>query len=224
MPKNRLTDITVKEISFVDDGDNPGAYILLYKKKDAILRKEDYMEEMEKLQADLKASQDDLAKANSTIKELTKTVDELKKSKTPVDEEAELLKSLPESMRKRIEEAEAIAKAKEEELAKVKDEAETKEWMQKSKDAGLTDEDSAMFKSLAKSNKDVVGKVFERMSQLQKAVEEGELLKEKGQAIGNENDPMAKVKADALEIRKSDPKLSEAQAFAKAWELNKGDM
>jgi hypothetical protein len=35
---------------------------------------------------------------------------------------------------------------------------------------------------------------------------------------------MEKVNAAAKEIRQADPKLTEAQAFAKAYQIHKGDM
>ena len=95
--------------------------------------------------------------------------------------------------------------------------------MGKAKEADLADDIGVMLKSLAKTNEDMAKSVYAEMARLSKQVAEGELLKEKG-ASGESSDPMEKINASASEIRKADPKLTEAQAFAKAYEIHKKEL
>lgn len=132
-------------------------------------------------------------------------------------------KSIPEPIRKKYKEMEKRVAEQEERIARMEDEELKKEWIAKAKDADLTEDVGLMIKSLARTDKAMAEALFTKMAELSKQVSEGELLKEAGQH-GVEVGAIEKINAAAAEIRKADPKLTEQQAFARAYQIHKGEM
>jgi hypothetical protein len=140
------------------------------------------------------------------------------------EEEDEVMKSLPESIRKRLEETEAQAKEATEQLAKMKSEAETKDAIAKAKDLGFGDaekvgplllriakgtttaEDATLVEQMLKSAAEVSGK--------------SDLFKAIGSDSAVDGDPEALLKAKADEIRKANDKLTPEQAYVAAMDQN----
>lgn len=177
------------------------------------------LDALEKRTADAEAAVKD---RDEVIKAKDAEIAELAKSKaTPADEEAEILKSLPESIRKRLEDAEAAKVAAEAEVQKRKDDAEKAEAIAKAKSLNVgnpeavgdlllrvrkgltTQDDAATLEALLKSAGEIAAK--------------SPLFKSIGSAASTEGDPEALLKAKAEEIvEKSGGKTSFAQAYDQA--------
>lgn len=158
-----------------------------------------------------------LAEAQEIIKQKDAELAEVKKSAG--DGEDEVLKSLPEAIRKRLEESEAA-------IAKMKAEADEKEAIAKAKALGVgeaekvgpllmrvakgatTDEDAKFLESLLKGVGEIAGK--------------SALFKSLGSASQDEADPAQQLQNKADEIAKSNPKLTKEQAYAQAMKENPG--
>lgn len=135
--------------------------------------------------------------------------------------EEEILKSLPESVRKRLEDAEAVAKAASEAVAKLNEE--------KAQAEAVTLAKSYLGK--ASGDADVLGTLLRKASDEEKA-EIAKLLKAHNAALsaaqvftavgdtGSETDEVAQLNKRATEIRKSNPKITPEQAIAMALEEN----
>lgn len=135
--------------------------------------------------------------------------------------EEEILKSLPEAVRKRLEDAEKIAKDASEAVAKLNEEK-------------AQNEAVALAKSyLGKASGDatVLGGLLRKADDAEKA-EIAKLLKAHNAALasaqifsavgdtGSETDETAQINKRAAEIRKADPKITPEQAVAMALEEN----
>lgn len=180
---------------------------------------------LEDAEAKLEALETRASEAEAALNErdeLVKSKDEeletMKKSlNTSNDEnEDEILKSLPESIRKRLDDAKAV----EEELAKSKAKAEQDQAIAKAKDIGVgnpeevgalllrvgkgmtTTEDAAMLETMLKSFSAVAGSSL--------------LFKSIGSDDAEGAEPEEMLKAKASEIQKSNPSLTAAQAYDKA--------
>ena len=139
-------------------------------------------------------------------------------------DEEEVLKGLPESIRKRIEEDRQARKAAEDQIAKMKVEAEEREAIEKAKAFGVGEpgkigpllmrvakgrsgaEDAAELERLFKSFGEIASK--------------SPLFKSIGTDVKVDGDPEEILKAKAAEIRKERPSLTPEQAYAAAMDAN----
>lgn len=302
MPKNRLKDITVKEVSFVPMGDNPGAEIVIFKARPTKREQgEDFpaeayayapepsrpstwklrlwdnledketaaqvgravaalgvgfrgekvqipSEDLQKVKAkvltawrrthegeppsvltkkelgggmtpeELQAALDEANAENEKLKMELEALKEQLQGEEEEPEEGEMIKSLPEPLRKEYEQALAKAKEADEKLEKAADEALGKEWLGKAKDADLTDEVAAMFKSLAKTEPDAANTLYEEMSRLSKALNEAEIFKENGGG-GGHGDAKSRIDAMAKE-RAASKGITYEKAYAEIYKEN----
>lgn len=161
-------------------------------------------------------------KENETIiKAKDARIAELEGAANPDAAEEELMKSLPESIRKRLEEADAKTKAAEAEVQKAKDEAERTEAIAKAKALKVADpekvadlmlrvakgkttpEDAALIEGVLKSAAEVDAK--------------SPLFKAMGTSDATEAEPEAVLKRKADEILKAaEGKMTFAQAYDRA--------
>jgi hypothetical protein len=161
-----------------------------------------------------------LDEANAKNEELKTELEKLKSTvkKEDGEEGEDVLKSLPESLRKEYEEALKKAKDNEKAIEKMKDESLEKEWIGKAKDADLTEEIGKSLKNLAKSDAELAGALYDEMARLSKAVNESELLKEKG---GNGSQSDAKTRIDTMaKERAKDKGISYEKAYAEIYKEN----
>lgn len=302
MPRNRLKNVTVEEVSFVPDGDNPEANIVIFKAKpmkteggteypsDAFayvpdpskpstwkLRLWDDPESKEtakqvgyavaalgagfrgqkvqipsgdlqgvkrKVLAAWKRVHDTgeppevltkqegeggmtpeelqvaLDEANAKNERLMMELDALKGQLDAKDEgdgegEGDMMKSLPEPLRKEYEAALQKAKEANEKLEKAVDESLEKEWIEKAKDADLPEKTGKMLKRLAKKDPETAGSIYAEMARLSKALNEGELLKENG---GNGGHGDAKTRIDNMaKERAKDKGISYEKAYSEIY-------
>lgn len=146
-------------------------------------------------------------------------LDKLTEKEDPIEQKIDL----PEDVRKRIEEAEKRNTELEKRLNEQIEKAEIAEFIAKAE----------TYKNLPNTNPEEFGPVLRNLSKVEgydkletvlvaanKALGESELFKAKGEDGGIENGALAKLQAKADELRKSDPKLTREQAFAKAVEDN----
>jgi len=146
-------------------------------------------------------------------------LDKLTEKEDPIEQKIDL----PEDVRKRIEEAEKRNTELEKRLNEQIEKAEIAEFVKKAE----------TFTNLPNMKPDEFGPVLRNLSKVEgydkletvlvaanKALGESELFKAKGEDGGIENGALAKLQAKADELRKSDPKLTREQAFAKAVEDN----
>lgn len=142
---NKLSGMTISEVSLVDLPANQHSSVVLFKRADpapagsGITTLNDEDDDMKTLEELAKALED----ADATITDLTKRAEaaeaklaEVQKGAAKQDEagtgaEDDVLKSLPEPLRKRLEQAEARAQAAEDAVRKQADEAATREYVAK---------------------------------------------------------------------------------------------
>lgn len=137
--------------------------------------------------------------------------------------------ALPEPVRKRLEEAEAVAKAAEDAVAKMRDDAEAARWLDVakglpfvaiSKDVGgdAAAETGALLHSIAKAaGAEPAAQLLGVLEAAQSKLAQSELLKAAGKdgrgPVGGAEERLQKAASD---IRKAAPELSDAQAYAQA--------
>jgi multidrug efflux pump subunit AcrB len=149
----------------------------------------------------------------------------------PVEDEEKVMKSLPESVRKRLEEAQAAK----EEVAKIRkelDERTEREEVTKFKAkaaklpflAGKSTEEiaktlRAAAKSLPAAEYETIEKMLENANE---AVKGSPLFRDAGaRGVESEMTAQGKIEAIAKTLRESDPKLTQEQAVSKALSENK---
>ncbi len=194
------------------------------------------LQELQKALSDAEATIATLEKRATEAEEELKGKDEVIKAKDAeidrlasegTDPEAEVMKSLPESIRKRLEDADKVAKAASEEVAKMKAAAEEKEAVEKAKALKVgdaeklgplllrvakgrsTEADAAELETLLKSAGEVASK--------------SPLFKSIGTPLAADADPEAMLVAKAKEIEAgSKGTLTYAQAYDRAMTENPG--
>jgi hypothetical protein len=191
---------------------------------------------------DLQSLQTALADAEGRIAELTKRADEAEAKNRDLEtvvkakdaeldklhadnaDEDEVLKSLPEPVRKRIEDANKAAAAAQEEVAKMRAAADEREAIEKAKAIGIGDAAKLgpllMRIEKGKSGAEDAAEVTRLLKSAAELSAKSPLFKQFGSDVKVEGDPEELLKAKADEIRKGKPDLSPAQAYAKATEEN----
>lgn len=156
-----------------------------------------------------------LAEANEIIKEKDVELSSVRKSAG--EGEDEVLKSLPEAIRKRLEDAEA-------EIAKVRAENEEREAVAKAKSLGVGEPDKVGPLLLRVEKGMTTADDAKVLTALLKGVGEiavkSALFKALGSAASEEGSPEEQLQAKADEIAKSNPKLTKEQAYAEAMKQN----
>lgn len=152
----------------------------------------------------------DVLKAAPAAGETCKTCGQ----KMPVKKEDEIEKGLPESIRKELEDNRArITKMEEDNL--------TREYVGKAVEVALigkADDVGDILKSIAKADPALADKVFNLFKTADARIKEGDLLKEKGEEHGDgAATAYDKIVAKAVELKKTSPELSDAQAFTKVY-------
>lgn len=185
---------------------------------DVKLKKEmdDKIAKLEEEKAQLVKEKEALEKACS---EKDKALEEAKtKVVAKEKEEEDIYKGLPEAVVKEIESNRAR-------IAKMEDDNLTREYVGKAAEVSLvgkSDEIGDILKSIAKSAPAMADKVLDIFKTCQARLKEGGLLKEFGKEdnSGSETSAYEKIVAKAAELRKSNPALSEAQAFTKVYDAD----
>lgn len=194
------------------------------------------LEDAEQKLTDLAKRADDaeaaLASAQDVIKAKDAEMAEMKAKKgydmkkEDDEDEDEVMKSLPEAVRKRLEETEAKAKEASEALAKMRQEAETKEAIAKAKDLGFGDAEKVgpLLLRVAKgmTTADDAQAIEQLLKSAGQVSDKSDLFKAVGSDTAVDGDPEAMLKAKAEELRKSNDKLTREQAYALAMDQNPG--
>jgi phage-related tail protein len=165
----------------------------------------------------------------TVTKERDEAVDKAK-AKEPEAKDEDVLKDLPEPIRKRLEVAEQTAKDASEAVEKARDESELKEQIAKVRELGVKDADGmgAVLHRIAKgkSKPEDATKVVELLTIAKTVGDKGNALfeaigKANGKEDGNEGDE-AQTKLDAAieNIIKAKPSLSREAAYAEAIDAN----
>lgn len=200
---------------------------------------EDADAKIEKMQADLEAAK---AKTEEITKRAEKAEADLKAANEKIEKGAkageaeetdeDILKSLPEAVRKRFEDMnsrlEKAEKDRAEEIekaAKLTEDREVSEAIEKARKLGAPDPDKVgpMLRRIAKgktTEEDL--KVVEAIIKQNAAIEVKlpDLFKSIGSAVAVEGDPEEILKVKADEIKKAKPELSAAQAYDEALQQN----
>jgi hypothetical protein len=178
------------------------------------------LDTLEKRATDAEAA---LADANEIIKAKDAELEAVTKANGGEEEgpsEEEVIKSLPESIRKRLEEADQA----QEELAKAKAKAEEDEAvaMAKSLNVGKAEELGPVLLRVRKgmtteADADTIERLLKSLGEVSvKSL----LFKSMGSDAAVDGEPEALLKAKADEIKKANQSLTDAQAYAKATEEN----
>lgn len=189
---------------------------------------EKYLETLES--AEIKKLNKQLEEKDSAIADMTETVAELKKAAEENDSNGtteDVIKELPEDVRKMVEDSVAKAKAAEERIQKLEDDSLNKEYIEK----------ASVFEALPVNAQDI-GPVFKRVAQVSKEdydkleallkaadeqlVQNNILLKEVGAGGANsvEQPAWEKVEAAAKELVAADSTMTQEQAIAKVLQDN----
>ena len=256
---HKLRNLQLNRVDSCPVGANPGAHIVLMKRADT---KEEKVPDLKKKE-DKKEEEPTLESLGKKVEELTKTVEtqtkaieakdkeieSLKKKEDKKDEksqeeiDAEVMKSLPEPVRKRLEAQDAEIKKANEAAAKASEEAriakearEKTEAIEKAKKEipNLPGEDEEKGKVLQVLNSKLTKEEVESVMKLFKAGDKAlhTLMTSTGydhadlggdgseEGIRKSEGAKGEIEEKAAEIRKSNPKLTDAQAFTKACNEN----
>lgn len=186
-------------------------------------------EQIEKLQADLKKSQEDLQALTGDKTALAKKVEELTASLAKATGEATAIdkaKLTPEvrealeKSEKAATDAQVLIKSSNERIAKLEDENLTKDIntrLDVFKHAPMDRPKLVPFlKKLSTEDREFQ---FDMLKAQEETMKKSKLLEEVG-GNGAEVDVLAKVDAQVIEFMKLDAKLTQVQARAKVWKLN----
>lgn len=105
-------------------------------------------------------------------------------------------------------------------LAALEEKDQTVAFAKRAVELGLPEAQGETLRKALAGDKPSIEKVFTMLGSATKALEEGNLLKELGTSLGGgaqSDDPIAQLTAKAEELRKSDPKLTREEAFAKVY-------
>jgi hypothetical protein len=179
--RNKLKNMTIDEVSFVDKGANPGAYVLLYK-RDNMENLEINAENFDKsaFSAALSASevQGEIWKLTSILGD---AINQILKSGADEagDEIADSIVAFAEELKKRI--TEALA-AKSSEIDKVKEDLSE---LNKRYDliSNLDDKGAEYFMSLDDNDKESLLKSENPLEEIKKRLEEDEIIEYNGEKI-----------------------------------------
>lgn len=145
--------------------------------------------------ADEGTSGDELAKAQARIAELEAQIAELSKADEAEQEPSpdEMLKELPEELRKRLEDAEETARQNADELRKERELRRDREYIQKVADElpslnVVPDEFGPVLRSLEDADSDLFEKVYGVLKAANAQAESGELFSEIGSSQSDEAD------------------------------------
>lgn len=165
-------------------------------------------------------AESELAEKNEIIKQKDAEIQTV--SKSAGENEEEILKSLPEAIRKRLQESEAAAKEAADTVQKMKDDTELKDAIAKAKTIGVGEPDKVGPLLMRVANGATTGEDATFLETMLKGVGEiagkSLLFKSIGGAAAVDGDPEAQLQAKADEIRKADSKLTPQQAYSKAME------
>lgn len=245
---NKLKGLKITAVALCKQGANPDAHIMLYKSIDpkggkTMKTLEEILkglpqEEQDAINAELKKAQDtmpadmkekmdaaeaDKVKAENLAKSLQTELDNLKVSKSAAEQEEEMLKSLPEAMRKaytdmkkKAEAAEAVAKAMQEESVKkeyIAKAAVFKSLPTKAEELG------EILKTVAKVDKAVCDKLEGILKATNELVEKGAAFKEIGSSRSEKTTAaVEQLEKCVAEIVAKSTGLTKEQAYLKALE------
>lgn len=192
----------------------------LEKLSKALEEAEAKIEEVEKKAADLEAlvaEKDDLLKSKDA--EIAKA-----KGGTGDSDEDAFIKSLPESVRKRIEKSEADAKAASDLVEKMRSEREEQEAIAKARTLGVGDATKVgpLLVRIAKGKTtEADATEIETLLKQASAIQsKSPLFKSLGSSVAVDGDPEALLKAKAEEIQKANSGMSYAAAYDRALNEN----
>jgi cell division protein FtsB len=269
--KSILKNMRVTEVSLVDEGDNPGADVVVIKRRgsDAVAAFEAFAETVAKLndlasgeegevgaavaadilkgmnmnieelnaklgqieetvEAVTKAKDDaeaEVAKLKAEVEAKDAEIEKLKVSKGDADAEDDVLKSLPESIRKRLEDAEASAARATEAITKANEQREIDSCIEKARTFGFAEPTAlgeAMFRvTKGRSTEADATLIEEAFAKANAALKGSKLFEPIGKSLGGDaNDPETKLRQAALDIQKAKPALSYEAAYAEAMNAN----
>jgi GrpB-like predicted nucleotidyltransferase (UPF0157 family) len=250
---NKLKNLKLTAVALCKQGCNPEAHIMLYKSINEGGKVQMNFEELLKslpqdqqdlinaeldkakkeMPADMKANMDAMLEekkkaeekataAEATCKSLQTELDTIKKSNEPNEEE--ILKSMPENIRKAYEDMKAKTAAQEAIVKVLEEEKVTKAYQEKAsvfKSIPAKTEDLAtMLKSIGKVDKALVDQVENLLKATDELLAKSVLMGEQGKpGDGGSGDALLQLNKKAEDIAKSE-KVSKEVAFSKALKEN----
>lgn len=272
--KSVLKNMRVMEVSLVDEGDNPGADVVVVKRREADCKTafNEFAETVAKLNtlADGEDGEEGAALAAEVLKGMNMNIEELNeklgqietaldtvqkekddavakvadleaalsakddeiaklKDAAPAADEGkddDVLKGLPEDIRKRLEDAEAKAARAEAAIEKANEQRELDAAIEKAKGYGFAEPEKlggAMHRvAKGKPDEGDMAVIEEALTKAKAVVDaDSKLFTSIGKAQGqNADDPEVKLRTAALDIQKAKPELSYEAAYAEAMDAN----
>jgi hypothetical protein len=198
--------------------------------KEAVMADEKTLEETKKALGDteklLKQARFDLAVAKMSKEDVEYmqkacATDKDKEDFAEMDEKkraekrASVTKSLPEDIQKRLDQFDVMQKR----LDEITKREELEKFEKRATDLGFgAGFGETLQKAFHSGDAESVAKIEKEIGALRKQVAEGKLFSAFGKSTVQTGDAYGLIKAKADELRKADPKLSEAAAFTKAYE------
>lgn len=184
---------------------------------------EDAESRLNELSQRVEQADESLEEANAVIKAKDEEIAKLRGGSEGAGEE-DILKSLPESIRKRLVQAEADAKAAAEEVAKMNAAKEEAEAIAKAREIGVGDPEQMgpLLMRVAKgmSTAEDAAALETLLKSIAEVGATSALFKSIGTASASEGDPEVMLKSKAEEIQKGHPGMSFEAAYTKAMEEN----
>lgn len=204
--------------------DNDAADAAAASLKEYVMDIEALSKSLEDAEAKLAALTTRAESAEDALKDADEVIKSLKAAAQPANQpsDEEVLKSLPEAIRKRLQDAEEKAKAAEEAVAKARDEQERTEAIAKAKDLKVGDPAVVGPLLLRVAKGMTTADDAKALTDLLKAAGEvsaqSALFKSIGSDVAVDGDPEELLKAKADEIQKANAGMTFEQAYVKAME------
>lgn len=240
-----LEDLVINRVDLVDEGANSAAFITLYKRKEQNMTVSEIIEKMlpehaklvkdtiDTLTNDLTKSKEtvgtltterdtalqELSKAKETLETVTSELDSLKKSKDEPNKEEELMKSLPEDIRKYVDNLKLQKEAAEEAIRKAKEAEENSVAIAKAMELKALPVEQEKLVGILKGATPELVEVLATISTALNDTVLGEIGKSNQTLSKSSDAAWAKIEAKAMEVAKAE-KLTKAKAITKVVDEN----
>lgn len=181
----------------------------------------DKQKELEARNAELEASNADLQKQLDEVKKKLEAFEKSSGHKKSTDPLAKAMESLPENVRKSIEDLQNSNKELSADVQKMREDADKKFWKSKAEtiSIGKMDDTTELLQKIAKHDVDLADQVYDILAKASAAVEESKSLFDEIGKQGSSDSAYGKLMAKAREMAEKDG-ITVDQAFSKVYTMD----